>query len=116
MSKFTAQLSKLVMPQLSENEAVFNWKKLETTFRTFAEAINENMPLEGDGIRIVDTEGGKLISVASDSKGKPTGAPTQDTGGGGGGPTDGAWMTVTIVDPSTCAQSQIQVWSRPVPS
>jgi hypothetical protein len=60
--------------------------------------------MRGHGIRIDETDSGKIISVD----------PSQDGDGNQPDLTGGIWKTVTIVDPATCAQSQIQVLTRPV--
>lgn len=85
------------------------WKSLEKVINEIRDKINANMPVSGSGIHIEDLgNGGKLISLSP----PPT---TSSDSQKQAGPTEGKWMTVTIVDPSTCAQSQIQVWTRPVP-
>jgi hypothetical protein len=94
------------------------WKGLQDVINRIIDTVNSQTPLEGSGIRIVDTSNGKLISVASET----TGGGGGGSGGGGGGSTQEPhllinaeilhgmkWEDVTVVDPVTCAQSTITV-------
>lgn len=98
-------------------EVNMGWKALGNKINQLIDRVTAIEPLEGDGIRIVETSNGKLISVSASAQAAGQAGDYSVAGSGKtgtGGPTDGDWMTVTIVDPSTCVQSQIQVWAKPV--
>jgi hypothetical protein len=127
--RFTGRLFKVMQVRHIQ----VGWKWLEGVLNRMIGAINGNEPLDGSGIRIVDTSNGKLISVAAETS-------SQNASGGGGGAqtqqgvtvpvtiqafdannnpvmltvmTDGSgfgtstlqWQPITVVDPSTCVQS-----------
>lgn len=87
------------------NHISIGWRWLATTLNRMIDGVNARTIIPSATVAVQETPGGVVLTVTK---------PSDDTAGGG--PTGGAWMTVTIVDPNTCAQSQIQVWSRPVPS
>ena len=98
------------------------WKGLQDVINRIIDTVNSQTPVEGSGINIEDSANGKIISVAN------------QTGGGGGGDSSqtnagaGAqdphllateidwhgvkWQDVTVVDPSTCAQSTLTVLTQ----
>src|ERR1700751_4640029 len=108
------------------------WKGLQDVINRIIDTVNSQTPVEGSGIRIVDTSNGKLISVAAETSSQASGggggAQTQQgvtvpvtiqafdvnnnpvmltvmTDGSGFGTSTLAWQPITVVDPSTCAQS-----------
>ena len=87
--------------RVAKNIKVANWKALNDAFAKVTDAIDANEPIEGAGIRIEETGQGKIISR------------TDMSGAGNQQPN---WVTITVVDPDTCVQSQLQVWARNVSS
>jgi hypothetical protein len=88
------------------------WNWLADTLNGMINAINARSIIPSATIAVQESPSGVILTVTKpqdQSSGAP-GAPGQPGAGQGG-----KWLTVTIVDPATCAQSQIQVWSRPKP-
>ena len=107
------------------------WKALEKLINETRDRINANMPVEGSGTRIEDIASGKMISYSSGSTTSPDTSSSQPQQAASGVPvtiqafdtnnnpititvmTDGngasgstlQWQPITVVDPSTCAQS-----------
>jgi hypothetical protein len=92
------------MARVKDLDAGIGWKALAKKLAIIEYLINANDPVKGHGIRIDETDTGTIISV--DPKQDDANQPDL---------TGGTWTTVTIVDPGTCIQSQIQVLTRPVP-
>ena len=44
------------------------WKGLQDVINRIIDTVNSQTPVEGSGVRIVDTSNGKLISVADKKK------------------------------------------------
>jgi len=91
------------------------WKALEKLINETRDRINANMPVEGSGTRIEDVAGGKMISyspgstTSSDIQ-QPTTTPQDPHLLATGIIWYGVkWQSVTVVDPSTCAQSTLSV-------
>jgi hypothetical protein len=101
------------------NPVLVGWKALGEVLNNIVEGINRRTLIRGDGLTFSETANGVTISLEkkTDSDSTAPTAPAVPTGsssGGAGGPgSGGAWLTVTVVDPNTCAQSTIQVWSKP---
>jgi len=124
-------------------------KGLEKAFNTIIDAVNENMPIEGAGIRISRNSNGSIIEIAAQptSPQSPGGASSSGSGAQPDlitpagetaawleiyavNPLDWTlnklwvwsgqfrapivpWTQVTTVDPTTCAQQQIKVLTKP---
>lgn len=85
------------------------WKWLEKVINTLVDAINArtiSVPT-GGGLDIQETTSGTLIALSS------SGVLAKSASAPAAGPTDGAWLTIDVMD-SSCHRSTIQVWSRPV--
>jgi hypothetical protein len=87
-----------------QKEIKIGWKKLKSILEDFRKALNHNQPVSGNGIVIHETDTGCIISleklaVEAEAKEPPIMA--------------GRWTPVTIVDPTTCAQSTLYVWALP---
>src|ERR1700746_245972 len=91
------------------------WKGLQDVINRIIDTVNSQSPVEGSGIRIVDTDNGKLISVAGETTGQGSGGGAQTQQGDPHELVNGLiwrtvkWQEVTVVDPSTCAQSTLTV-------
>jgi hypothetical protein len=97
--------------------AKFKWKSLNAVLNKMIDAINMAQPLNGAGINVHPSAGGTSISLqtltkSTDPKSDSTVQPEQNSGGGG--PGDGAWLTVDIMS-TDCVRQTVQVWSRPLP-
>jgi hypothetical protein len=79
------------------------WHWLERTLNEIIDAVNADKIIPSQTIAVNESPNGTMLSVTSD--------------GGSGGGTDsaagGSWILVTVVNPTTCAQSQLQVWAKP---
>lgn len=90
------------------------WKALAKIINGIIDQVNNDTPLEGDGIRIIDTANGKLISTSA----------LAQTGGSSAGIGAGKtsqfatntliwigvkWQDVIVVDPDTCEQSTLKM-------
>jgi hypothetical protein len=84
-------------------EIKIGWKQLKTILENIRTAINRNEPVRGAGIKIDYTETGTIISLETGADGNDNAPPI----------TAGQWTPVTIVDPTTCAQSTLYVWALP---
>ena len=89
------------------------WKWLEKAVNDLIRSINERTisVSVGGGLDIQETPNGVLIGL-SGTLPPPVGGATA-AAKPGGGPTEGAWLTIDVMDTS-CHRSTIQVWSRPV--
>jgi hypothetical protein len=90
------------------------WIKLDKIIAQFVDAINYRTPQKGSGILLTETPTGVIISLDPKSNTRAQQPAPLGGGGGGttGGPTEGQWVTITLVDPVSCTQSTIQVWSK----
>src|SRR6201993_5104208 len=109
------------------------WKGLQDVINRIIDTVNSQTPVEGSGVRIVDTSNGKLISVAAETSSQDgSGGGAQQSSGGGNlvavtiqafdinnnpvslmvmvpasssdfGPSTLQWQPITVVDPGTCA-------------
>lgn len=98
-------------------EVKTRWKALGNVLNRLVNVINANEPIEGAGIRISDGgKGGKIIETTA-ALGQSTTAQSGQGGTQSAPPNLVSGLTwhgvkfepVTIVDPSTCAQSTISV-------
>lgn len=99
-------------------QVIIGWKGLQKIINRIIDHANASVPLEGDGIRIQETANGILISTANDAENV---GPTAASSGQSAGQqqnhstidkiewTGVKWQGVTVVDPSTCAQSTLTV-------
>jgi len=98
----------------------FAWKDLNDALNKIVNAVNRNAPLEGTGIHLDETGGQGVRINRQDSNSGNTGdtAAKQQQGSGTQDPhllADSIewfgvkWQDVTVVDPSTCAQSPLSV-------
>jgi hypothetical protein len=76
------------------------WVWLERTLNGIIDAVNAQHIIPSASVAVQEAPNGVVLTVAKGG------------GDGGGGPTEGGWLTVTIVDPQTCAQSTVQVWAK----
>jgi len=96
------------------------WVWLERTLNGIIDQVNRQKPLQSASVAVEESPNGTVLKVVAIQA-----TPDQGTGQASGGGAAGAggrpgqaqpnWMTVTIVNPDTCVQSQIQVWARAVP-
>jgi hypothetical protein len=86
------------------------WHWLERTLNGIIAEVNAQKPLGSATIAVEESPNGTLLKVVGAQN------QNQQSAGGGGRPMEGGWITVTVVNPATCAQSQIQVWARAVPA
>lgn len=98
------------MPLVKNLDAGIGWKKLAKTLQTVEKVLNANYPVRGHGITINETETGSII--AHDPKTDDD--QQQNNNNGIVGPCslrlyDVSFMGATIVDPTTCAQTFVQV-------
>jgi hypothetical protein len=86
------------------------WHWLERTLNGIIDQVNAQHIIPSASIAVQEAANGTMLTVTK------IGGAASDTSGGSGGANDpkGYWTTVTIVNPATCAQSQIQVWAKPV--
>ena len=86
------------------------WRGLETVVNKIVDAVNGNDPLEGAGIRITETDRGKIIELASDAQsqgpadGQTAAAPQQLSSVWHGV----KWQEVDVMD-ANCNRSTITV-------
>lgn len=89
------------------------WVWLERTLNRIIDAINANQPLASSSIAIEQSPNGTVLRVVKSQDQQPP----QGAGGGGGQQQPAqqviwhnvSWKTVTVVDPVSCAQSQIVI-------
>src|ERR1700741_86279 len=116
----TGTTSRRLMGQHSNGNQLtrvqIGWKGLEDVINEIRNRINVNQPLEGSGIRIEDSPGGgKLISLSpspttsSDNQQPATDPHLLATEVDWHGV---KWQDVTVVDPSSCAQSTLSVLTK----
>lgn len=91
------------------------WKGLENIINEIIDKVNISVPIEGDGIRIVDAPNGKVISASSQPASNSASGATTQVASQAHSTIDKIswygvkWQDVTVVDPSTCAQSTLTV-------
>lgn len=78
------------------------WVWLDQVLNGIIDAVNAQHIIPSKSVAVQEAPNGTILTVGQGG----------DGGGSGGGPTEGDWRTVIIVDPNTCAQSSIQVWSK----
>ena len=123
--------------QLQERKV--GWLGLERIINDIIRGVNGNEPIEGAGIRVTQTNRGKIIEVASADGKQPTGS-NQATGGGGTAQTAtiiafdqdmnpitlsvlvsadpqsstaANWLQVGLMDSTTCAATPKNILTKP---
>jgi len=97
------------MKQLKKVE--MGWRAMEGIVNAIVGAINENAPVEGDGIRITSDSRGSVISFSQASTGSSSSGSQAKQGGGGGASIlwhGVKWQSVDVMD-SACNRSTITV-------
>jgi len=103
---------------MTVKEIKIGWKQLKTILEGIRNAVNHNQPLQGYGITLHEGDKGTIISLHREGDGNQDQTQTQT------GQIPGLFQltiygitlkTVTIVDPTTCAQSTLDVYCRNTP-
>jgi hypothetical protein len=81
------------------------WHWLERTLNGIIAAVNAQKPLPSATIAIEESPNGMLLKVVQAQNQPPSTGPAQQQVVWH----DVAWAKVTVVDPTTCAQSSISV-------
>lgn len=84
------------------------WVWLERTLNGIIDQVNAQHIIPSATVAVQEAPNGTMLTAQ--------GGMGDSTAQGAGDSAGGSWVTVTVVNPNTCAQSQIQVWSKPVSS